>query len=158
MDTPRALGAALLVVAAVACDPSTSTPATSTAAPPASGEPCPLGVEGARVEAVDADGGVDLVLTSDAQSLEELRARARDAASMQGTGARKGRGHEGQHHLGRHGHGLWLTSLPPAEAHVEDVDGGVRIHLVALVPAQIDALRAGARERAERVNRASCDS
>jgi len=117
---------------------------------------CPLGIEGARVTVADSADGVELTITADPVHAAEVRSRARDAAALRGIGAHKGQGHDGKH-LGAHRHGLRLTALPPVNASVEDVDGGARIRLAAVVPEQVEALRERARENVEAASKPPCE-
>jgi hypothetical protein len=115
-----------------------------------------MGVEGARVDVSDVDGGVELTVTASTDQVEEVRIRARNAAELRGAGSHDGLGHDGQH-FGHHRHGLRLSGLPPTDVTVEDVDGGARIRLAAIVPDQIDALRERARENVAAASAAPCN-
>ena len=116
---------------------------------------CPLGVPGTRIEVTDTAGGVDLTLTSDPDRVAELQVRARDAANLGGAGTHSGLGHDGDH-LGSHRHGLRLTSLPPVQTSVDDLEAGARIHVTALVPAHAEAVRDGVRENVAIAIKAVC--
>ena len=126
---------------------------TSASAPSTFTGPCPLGVEGARVEAIDTPSGVSLRFASP-DRVAELRARARDAARMYGVGSFRGAGHGGHHGEGGE-HGLQPLQLPMSSAVAWDVDGGARIDLVPDDPADIHRLRIKAHERVEAMM-ASC--
>lgn len=115
---------------------------------------CPLGVEGARVEATDTPDGVALVFTTQTR-VNELRTRARTAAEMHGAGQQQGVGHDGVHGQGGH-HGLHAMHLPPARATVTDVTDGVRIDVVPLAATDLALLREHARDGARRVQQ-RCD-
>ncbi|HVY46829.1 MAG TPA: hypothetical protein VHB21_13170 [Minicystis sp.] len=119
-------------------------------------EPCPLGVEGAKIAVEDVDGGVDVTITSSPDRVAELRRRVRDAAKLHGPGAHEGMGHDGEH-LGHQRHGLRLTSLPPVTTSVEDVDGGARLRLAALVPDEVDRLRERIRDNVSFVTSGPCN-
>jgi hypothetical protein len=118
---------------------------------------CPLGVEGATLDAVDTPDGVDILVTGPAERVSEIRTRAHDAASLYGPGAHRGLGHHGRHHLGAQRHGLRLTELPPLEATAVDLEGGARIQLAAKLPSQADEIRRRTRERVETANAGPCD-
>ena len=156
MKTSRAvcIGATLLFVASACGRSRTSSSSTAPSAEPTS---CPLGVAGAQIALVDSSGAVELTLTSPTlEGAEELRWRARDAAQLYGPGAHEGFGHHGLH-LGAQRHGLRLTELPPLEARVDDVNGGVHMHLAAKVSSQTDELRKKIHERVDEVRAGPCD-
>jgi hypothetical protein len=115
---------------------------------------CPLGVPGARVWAEDVPSGIVLSFVS-ADRPDEMRARARDAAAQCGPGSKLGQGHAGKHGEGGT-HGLQMMQAPPAYSGAVDIEGGARIHFVAVDPADVELLRAKLRERADRMNATSC--
>ena len=117
---------------------------------------CPLGVDGASVTVADTDAGADVTITGAADHVDELRQRVHDAAQLHGAGSHEGLGHHGDH-LGHQRHGLRLTSLPPIETSVEDVDGGALLHLVSIVPEQTALLRERLREQVALATRGPCD-
>ncbi len=145
----------LAFAAACASDP----PPASSVPPAPIGSRCALGVSGAHVDVADSHGGVDLTFTT-GDSVENLRARAREAAKMHGRGAHAGLGHAGRHGLGDgrgESHGLRLWSMPPAYAQVHDIDNGALLTLVAVDPARRDELRTKVRERVSELQRAPCN-
>lgn len=142
----------LSTLAVVGCTPTVASHTDTTAASAA--RTCPLGVPGATVAAEDVPGGVALVMTS-TDRLEELRSRARDAASLYGTGTNMGAGHEGKHGSGGD-HGLQPMQLPPGGGAALDVDGGTRIVLRPTDAADLETLRAKVRERAARMRASTC--
>ena len=136
-----------LLASLSSCSSGTPRPSVTPTTPSTFTGPCPLGVEGARVETIDTPSGVSLRFASP-DRVEELRARARDAARMYGVGAFRGAGHDGHHGEGGQ-HGLQPLQRPLSSAVALDVDGGARIDLVPDDPADIHRLRIKARERAE---------
>jgi hypothetical protein len=153
IDMVRWLPLLIVVLPATGCGRSEFVPS---APAPASSAACPLGVPGARVDAIDSPEGVDLRITAPADRVDEVRHRARDAAQLHGIGAHQGLGHEGKH-LGAQRHGLRLTELPPIRTMVEDVDGGAQIALVARLPEQVSDVRSFVRARVDVVNAGPCD-
>lgn len=115
---------------------------------------CPLGVEGATVEAEDSDDGIVLVFKS-ADKVAELRARAFDASAMFGPGAKMGAGHGGKHGSGGE-HGLQAMQLPPSSAGMAEIEGGARIRFVPTDKADLETLREKLRERARKMNTTPC--
>jgi hypothetical protein len=115
---------------------------------------CALGLPGSSVVAEDIEDGIALVFTSRDRP-EEMRERARDAAAQHGPYARMGRSHEGRHAQGTN-HGLQMSQGPVARTVTEDVEGGARIQLVAVDPAEAEALRARLRKQAVALNAMKC--
>lgn len=118
------------------------------------GPGCALGVNGATASAEDTRDGVSLAVVSMLRT-DEIRVRARDAASMYGPDARRGLGHDGRHGQGGK-HGLMSVQLPPMRASVVDVERGSRIDFVPVDASDADALRAKVRERATSMS-AACE-
>lgn len=116
---------------------------------------CPLGVEGASVTVEETPNGVALVFASK-EATADLRERARDAAAMRGPGRKEGKGHDGRHGTGGE-HGLQIMGVPPANATVDDVPDGARIHFVPADAADLATLRTKIRDRAARMSTAPCD-
>ena len=134
------------------CTPTVASHTDTTAA--SAGRTCPLGVPGATLAVEDVPGGVALVMTS-TDRLEELRSRARDAASLYGTGTNMGAGHQGQHGSGGD-HGLQLMQLPPSDGAALDIEKGTRIVLRPTDAADLEKLRVKVRERAARMSASTC--
>lgn len=111
---------------------------------------CALGVSGALATADDTPDGVALTILS-ANRLDEVRVRARDAATLHGPDSRQGLGHDGHHAEGGK-HGLQPAQLPPARASATDIDGGARIELVPVDAADLERLRSSIRARANAMN------
>jgi hypothetical protein len=115
---------------------------------------CPLGVAGATVHAEDTADGIALSFVS-RERPNEMRRRANDAAAQHGPDQRAGEGHGGKHGEGGT-HGLQLMQAPPAYSSADDIENGSRIRFVPAAAADTDVLRAKLRERADRLNVASC--
>jgi hypothetical protein len=149
-STLTAIALAATVGACAASQRATATGAApAETVPPLDAVSCPLGVEGARVEITDVDGGVEMTFTSMAR-IEELRERTRRAADLHGPGAQQGVGHRGQHGQGEAAHhGLQAFAFPPARITVRDVELGARLHMSAVFPSDVERIRTRARERAE---------
>lgn len=147
---PFALALAFVAGCVTEEPPARSPGASILQAPPPS--ECPFGVPETHTHAEDTEAGVALTFTSSGH-VEELRARAAEAAKVHGPGAGAGIGHEGRHGSGGH-HGLQGMQLPPFAATVEDVEGGAKLRLTPADPADLERLRARAHARAEKL--ASC--
>lgn len=126
--------------------PRTSAEATILQASPSTS--CPLGVQGARVKVDDTMDGVAMTFTAPPDRVDELRARAEDAAAMKGPGKGQGMGHDGKHGMGGD-HGLKAMQLPPASAESRHIEGGARITFRPSFEGDLMSLRVKVRERAE---------
>jgi hypothetical protein len=156
---PGLIGAVFVLVTTGGCSRSHEPPqnvTTTLAATIQEPGSCPLGVEGARIDAIDTPTGADVTITTTPEHLADLRRRGDDAAKLYGVGAHKGLGHNGQH-LGAQSHGLRLTDLPALSASVEDIENGVRLHLAARLPSDAEELRSRLHERVEIIRRGPCD-
>jgi hypothetical protein len=153
--SPGSILTAIALAATVGACAASERAMSAAAGPPAETVPpldalsCPLGVDGARVEITDVDGGVEMTFTSMAR-IEELRERTRRAADLHGPGAQQGVGHRGRHRQGEMAHhGLQAFAFPPARITVQDVELGARLQMSAVFPSDVERIRARARERAE---------
>src|SRR5687767_11291023 len=100
---------------------------------------CPFGYHGTRVAMEDTDAGVVIRLRAYGD-INEVRARAHDAAAMYGPGAHKGKGHNGEHGLG-HQHGLGLAHLGVrVTASAVDTPDGADIYVRPQAPADLDKM------------------
>lgn len=142
----------LLVIAALLAGCSTSMPPKDTTTTTAA-RPCPLGVEGATMTVEDTTEGVALTFT--AANVEEMRERARNASALHGP-QRLGAGHGGRHGQGGQ-HGLQPLQLPPSYAGMDEIEGGARIRLIPVDPADRELLRARVRARAFAMGTVSCE-
>jgi hypothetical protein len=129
--------------------------------------PCPMAIPGTQVAAVDTPDGVALVFTTEAGGVDELRRRVAAMADMHnqhhgGTGEHAGMGgHAGMMMMmgsagtadhagmaeGKHDGAM----APPSRAVVQPIDGGARIVLTPLDPANLLALRSHVHEHAARM-------
>lgn len=134
--------------------PSAATPVASVPPGPPHMDMCPLHVAGAQVIVTDVDGGVALTFTTPSD-VEELRARVHHMTDM-----------HAMHDMHRlhgdmaHGHmgarpGVAMRMVP-VDASAQDIDGGTRVVLTPIDPAQVDALRAEARAHAEMMHEGDC--
>jgi hypothetical protein len=130
--------------------------ATTTAAGALEGaHVCPMAVTGARASVVDVVGGVaiDFTTTGSSADVQELTRRLHrmHAARTLGTmaGPSGGRGRRGA---------LRSTAavVAPADARLEEIPRGVRVVLIARDLAQVEALRAHARQHVSRMVGGEC--
>lgn len=150
--TARMLIVAAGVLALSACTKGVDHPGAATTT--RSAQSCPLGIPGASVSAEDTPEGIALTFLAP-DKVDELRERAYYAAAMHGPGARLGVGHDGHHGEGGD-HGLQMMQLPPAYAGVDDIEGGARIRIIPAHAADLETLRAKARDRAIKMNASTC--
>jgi len=142
---------------------------------------CPMQVPGTTVAAADVEGGIGLSFTTKTGDVAELRRRVARMAEMHnqhggqmmmgGHGAPPaGAGGEHQHgddaaqgHPG--GGGMMMGGgmmggggmmMPPANASVDDIEGGARLVLRPKDAAQLGALRDHVRMKAEHMSRGEC--
>lgn len=109
-------------------------------------ELCPLAVPNTTVSTADVEGGEALTFTTTSSQVDELRSRVHAMAEM----------HARRHAGGAEGPGAEGMGPPPSTAVAEDVSGGARIVARPKDPADLDRLRAFAREHAERMQRDGC--
>jgi hypothetical protein len=148
---PAPTGPAASATATVAAPASASSVAAAPR-PPASVDPldeklrhCPVTVDGARTEIVDADGGVDLVVTAAADAaVAEIRRRAKhleEFTSDKETGVAHGGGAGGG----------WMRNCPVVTRDTRitsaDVPGGSRLAVRRSGRLTVDELRAETRKR-----------
>jgi hypothetical protein len=141
---------------------------------------CPVEVAGTTVSAQDSQGGATLVFGTTGDVLQ-VRERVRAMADMHNR--RQGGGHPGMGDAGMHGrfgppdggmrmpwpdggmrmpwpdggmmHGGMMMG-PPSEARAEDLERGAQLVLTAVKASDTDALRAHARQMAERMGQGHC--
>lgn len=102
------------------------------------GGPCPMMGEGAQVSVEDTPDGAALIFTTDRpEQVDELRNRVRKMAER----------HEQRAELRRERG----APVPDASVSVVDLPEGARLELSAQDPADVEALRAHASRRAERM-------
>jgi len=117
---------------------------------------CALGVPETHViDVQDTPDGADVVFTTTAVHLVELRSRVHDQADMHGPDAHLGAGHEGVHGAAQ-GHGMRLWDMPVQRAKEVDIEGGARLVVVASDPAHVNELRTKVRERVARFDARDC--
>jgi hypothetical protein len=139
---------------------------------------CPMMVEGTTVRAEEVEGGAALVFTTTGDvadlrrrvaRMTEMHNRHQSHGGMMGgpEGHPEGRG-RGQRHehgapgeRGPHGGGMMggqgmMMAMIPADARVEEIEGGARVVLTPQNPAQLQALREQVRHRAERMTSGQC--
>jgi hypothetical protein len=118
---------------------------------------CPLGVPGTRIRIADNAAGIDVFfVTSDAERVEELRARVRSQVERHGPDEHAGLGHHGSWHRMGHDHGMRLWSMPPMRVEAFDIDGGARLAIAPVDPARRDELRAEVIRRVAKIEAAGC--
>jgi hypothetical protein len=118
---------------------------------------CPMHVAGTTVAASDVEGGVALDFTSTGD-VSELRDRVRHMAEMHNTHHASGdvaEAHE-EHGEGDEAGAHACLMMPPATASVSELEGGVRLSLLATDPADITALRERAHAHADSMSRGTC--
>jgi len=113
---------------------------------------CPLSVPGARARVSDVPGGVALELTTDvsAESVAELRRRARRMADQGQLGTMAGPG-GGVGSRGRERDANRVARTGLDAIITEDIPNGFRLMIMPELPRRIDALRARARAHAEKM-------
>ena len=115
---------------------------------------CPLDVAGTQVVIADVDGGVVLAFTTPGD-VAELRVRVHHMADMHAM-------HDMHRMHGPMSHGHMGISAPlqmrmvPVQAAVADIDGGARVTLTPIDPAQLEALRAQARDHESMMHEGGC--
>jgi hypothetical protein len=133
------------------------TPVTSATSPRVTA--CPFGVPTARLDAVDVEGGLDVVVTADERYLPAVRARADNQARVKGPGWRSGPGHFGEHEVS-HDHGLRLwklaTSIPRVDVSSTDTPNGSVIHVTTQDPRRVAELRGRLRDRVKLLSTRTC--
>jgi hypothetical protein len=97
------------------------------------GEMCPMQVPGTQVAATDVEGGAAITFTTKGDA-SEVRARVHRMADMHNQMAAQPNMH---------------MNMPASQATVEDIDGGARVVLKAVDPANVDAVRSMAHEHAQ---------
>lgn len=148
-------------------------PATGGGPEAAMGDMCPMEVPGATVAEQDSPGGATLIFTTSgdvARLRERVRAVAemhnRHQAAMSQDGGMHMHGSESMH---GHMHGGMMGSRPdggahmhggmtmvPAEARSQDIERGAALVLTARNPADVEALRAHARQHAQEMASGHC--
>jgi hypothetical protein len=118
-------------------------------------EACPLGVPGTRLRAGETGDGIEVLFTTRASNVEELRLRVRDQGRVHGPERHRGRGHFGEHG-GARDHGLRLWALPPIRTSVEDIAGGAKLVIAPVDPAHRDDVRRAVSERVGSIAAADC--
>ena len=99
---------------------------------------CPMKVKGAKVVAVNVEGGAAIDFTCDPVDVAELRGRTLRMAGL---------------HNDHHEDGMKLIA---ARASIADIEGGERLILRPTDLGQLEALREEVRKGAERMNRGVC--
>jgi hypothetical protein len=114
-----------------------STQAQAQQAQPQKQTMCPLAVPGVQVESAEAEGGAAIVYkTSEQGQVDELRKRVRMMAEAHNQRAQQGVPAVGE-----------VPALAPARASVEDVDGGAKMVLTAIDPADAASVREHVQQR-----------
>lgn len=157
MMQPMSSLCATLVIAALACgktkvdeQPSATGTTTITAADTTG---CPMAVPGAGTTVTDVEGGVALTIVVPPERVDQVRGRAQRMAAAGGMGAACPCGHMagapdmGMRHMG---------TTVPADVRVENVDGGVRLTLVAHDAKDVGVLRDQARVHTEHMKGGAC--
>lgn len=128
---------------------------------------CPMVVPGATTTVTDVDGGVAITIAAPAERVDEVRARAQRMAAAGGMSAAcpcaegaadggammHGRGMMSGMHAG---HAMGMRMMVPSDTRVEEVEGGVRMTLVARDAKDIPALREQARVHVEHMKAGGC--
>lgn len=141
---------------------------------------CPLALEGTRVEYAEVSGGAAMIFSTDGD-VAELQRRVEAAAERhqaraerraEREAARETRGNEerseykrgdrsqkagkGKGYHGKHGYHRGLDRLPAAKVQVEATDNGARLVLTAKDNGDTENLRAGVKQRVERMAKDGC--
>jgi hypothetical protein len=100
---------------------------------------CPMKVQGAELSVADVPDGVALSLTTKEGDVSELRRRAEKMANMHNEPSMMNGG-----------------MMVPFTAKYEEIPNGARLLLTPKDPAQLETLRAQARQHAERMKNGEC--
>jgi hypothetical protein len=126
-------------------------PPTQVAGPPtaAAERPCPMQVEGTRVQVADIEGGAALTFTT-TSDVPDLRRRVEQMAQMhqQRHGAARGGG------MGQQG-GMGMGHVA-VQTRVEPIEGGARLIILAEDRAEIAQVQQHARMMAGHMERGDC--
>lgn len=115
---------------------------------------CPMPVPGTLVAAADIENGAVLTFTTP-DDVNELRLRVRRMADLHDEHPSRHRGRE----MATNPSGEPAAeheAMPASSAEVEDVEGGARVTLIPKDSADLDELRAHAREHAAKISRGEC--
>jgi hypothetical protein len=116
---------------------------------------CPLGVPSTRLQVAEAKDGIHVFFTTRMSNVDDLRARVRDQAKVNGPDRHHGRGHFGEHE-GAKNHGLRLWMLGPVTTTVEDTPAGARLTVIPADPARRDEVRNALIRRVAEIEAAGC--
>jgi hypothetical protein len=134
-------------------EPGNATTTTAAGAEPA--HLCPMAVPGAQAVLVDVPGGVavDYTTSGSRDDVQELSHRLRAMQQKRALGMMAGPGGG----RGRRGALRSVTaSTPPSTTHLEGIPRGMRLVLQADNPAEVDALRARARQHVPGMGGGEC--
>jgi hypothetical protein len=149
------LGALLFLAACASPAPRPLAPAAEL--PATSGDGCPLGVKGAKVTMQAIEKGAVVTFTAATPAtLDELRLRVKNTSEQHGKGAHRGVGHNGTHGTGE-GHGMHFSDFPPVHTDFEVVDGGARLHVLAVSEGDVRVVRERLNERLPQLQTGKCD-
>ncbi len=116
------------------------------------GDLCPMQLAGTKVEAMDVEGGVALSFTTTGD-VAALRERVRHMAEHHAKKAEHHAKMMAEHHgEPKSAH----AKLPGASVSAKDTDGGAMLEFVPKDAAELEALRAGVREKATRLAAGDC--
>jgi hypothetical protein len=82
--------------------------------------------------------------------------RVKNTSQQHGKGAHLGVGHDGMHGTGE-GHGLHFADFPPVRTDFEPIEGGARLHVLAVNDGDIRVVRERLNERLPQLQTGKCD-
>lgn len=168
--SPKYLGTlSLMFVVAVggwACSTNDQTSEPSTISSQAYAH-CPMALSGVQVTRSETDSGVLLTFTTDLANVSDLRQRVRAMAQMyqqhqghgpmmwQHMGPRHGPGMLPPNGMGP-GRGMGPGPMPALNATVEDIEGGARLFLTPVNPADLELLQEHLQMHQQRMQSGEC--